>query len=220
MYLVLFLLCVCGLPQDHSRLTVDGYIEINHMWSEENGTLIFDQVLVWAYNPNTGKYDCLHWDMIKDGRESQQYNFYHYHDEFTRLLRFIPDGVWKKAILWQTASQAANDKKAEVQHLVALQRTLMQLQHAKDFGVKPDEVVVYVAEPWLGTRSITFNQNTGKYELSLSINGDERIIFSLSTLVETNTLSDPEQDYKRFVREGAQTKMQTIRGKNNNTRGW
>ncbi len=178
---LLFLLCVLstdGSRPNNPTIYIDnGYIEINHFWGESNavvdgkdvqlGYCIFDQILIWKYNPVYDWYEIIHWEMIPNGREKDR----------------IDDGEEKTNHLAEIKTRKINAMKWHAWR---------QGLTIEDVVVHMDSP--WMGER-LGLKRPEYNFAKQKWEVYFVL-GENQYKFVVPTLVETNTTFDPEVDYK------------------------
>lgn len=192
------LLCVNPPAFDNVTIDVEGYIEINHKWDEEQGELVFDQLIVWQYNERFDEYDILHFCLIKDGRESLRVSDRIVRSHIDLLLYFVPPSEAKDQFIFTAVSTICREMRDESKNKVKQKRARLAIEFAKQMECKPDEIVVCVAEDWLGSRVFNradYNNTTGRYETICNVY-NMQIKFTAKTFVETNTSYDPELDFR------------------------
>jgi hypothetical protein len=64
---VLFLICIGIIPQETTLKDHVDMVEINHFYNEQ-GALVFDQVIYWDWNGAEGRFEVVDWRLIKNAR--------------------------------------------------------------------------------------------------------------------------------------------------------
>lgn len=186
MYIVLFLSCLLStdtvVSNQTPSLSVDR-IEINHFWTTrssdvgnitlEEGYCSMDQLIIWKYNSFQDRFDVVHWEILK----------------FQRKKNRIPPEEFNAHM------DKINAKRREIQK-----------QEAKRNGMAQEDLIVYLDSDWLGFNSELnrprYNFSTEKYEVSVNIQKNNKYHFYkfvAPSLVETNTLFDPEAIFRSTV---------------------
>lgn len=208
---LLFLVSTNPMVVDKPTIYVDGYIEINHYWDQDKGDVILDQLLVWNYNKELDRFDILHWQMIKDGREIDRISPFNYKRNLDELTsNVVSNNLIVSEINMTLAVMLANYTRQKIKDEIKQQKLQGKLIFKKELDWNPDETIIFAASKWLGSKGfgyVDFNENTQMYETMVEIQGEPLWIHT-KHFKQSDTLFDPETEYKTvYERPSGSTRM-------------
>jgi hypothetical protein len=191
---IIILLLLLGINPpafDNPTVTTGGYIEINHFWAEYDnptrkigdkevkyGKVVFDQIIIWEYNKEKGKYEVLHWKMVH-GREIDYMSWTEKETERTKLLE-----EWEK--IHRTVAKASDLPLEDVviYHDSKWVGLKGEFNNPK-FNNKTNRYEIYCKSRNEGNANDGYDPKE-KYTKDLTV-----YKFTALSLIETNTVFDP-----------------------------